>query len=149
MTSSTLFWLAAYALAMGYLESAVVVYLRLLYYPQGFVVGGVVLPPYTLRVEMVREAATIIMIGAVSLLSAGRLWRNGIAAFLYIFGIWDISYYIFLKILLGWPESLMTTDVYFLIPVPWVGPVVVPVLCSIAIILLSFALTMRGASSEK
>jgi hypothetical protein len=131
---SILIWLAVYAISMAYLESAVVVYLRLLYYPDGFVVGGAVLPDWTLGVEIGREAATILMIGAVSLVSARRSWLDRTANFFYVFGIWDIFYYVFLKVLLDWPESLLTTDVYFLIPVPWVGPVIVPVLCSILIV---------------
>ena len=51
-----------------------------------------------------------------------------------IFGIWDIFYYIFLKIFLDWPESYLTWDILFLIPLPWVGPVLAPVLVSLSLI---------------
>jgi hypothetical protein len=36
MKIKTIIWLAVFSMAMGYLESAVVVYLRKLYYPDGF-----------------------------------------------------------------------------------------------------------------
>ena len=139
-----LLWLGLYAVAMGYLESAVVVYLRLLYYPDGFVIASPVLPADTLAVEIGREAATIVMIGAIALVSAGRSWWERAAHFLYVFGIWDICYYVFLKVLLDWPESLLTTDVYFLIPVPWIGPVIVPLICSVAIITIALVIKTRG-----
>lgn len=46
-------------------------------------------------------------------------------------------YYVFLKLTLNWPQSLLTWDILFLIPVPWVGPVLAPVICSLTMILIS------------
>ena len=137
-----------FAIAMGYLEAAVVVYLRELYYPNGFYIKekvgfpfikfGLVeeLKPFSKKLiltELGREAATIIMLVTLSLI-AGNSIKSYIAYFLILFGIWDIFYYVFLKVILGWPESLSTTDVFFLIPVPWIGPVWLPVLLSLIII---------------
>ncbi len=137
-----------FAIAMGYLEAAVVVYLRELYYPDGFYIKekvgfpfikfGLVeeLKPFSKKLiltELGREAATIIMLVTLSLI-AGNSIKSYIAYFLILFGIWDIFYYVFLKVILGWPESLSTTDVFFLIPVPWIGPVWLPVLLSLIII---------------
>jgi hypothetical protein len=42
------------------------------------------------------------------------------------FGIWDLSYYLSLKLLIDWPASAWTWDILFLIPVPWAAPVLAP-----------------------
>lgn len=131
-----------FATAMGYLESAVVVYLRTLYYPDGFPIPvkiGIIpirftripefearMPQSILRTEIGREVATIVMLACLALL-VGETSLQVLGAFLLAFGVWDISYYIFLKVLIGWPESLKTLDVLFLIPVPWIGPVWLPI----------------------
>lgn len=121
--------LAAYAVAMALLEAAVVVYLRELYYPQGFFIRTAtdlaVIPSNILRVELWREAATIVMLAAVALLVFPSR-RGRILAFLWTFSVWDLGYYLFLYVFLAWPPSLGTTDVYFLIPWPWLGPVWFP-----------------------
>lgn len=122
-----------FAAAMGYLEAAVVVYLRLLYYPQGFDFPLVPLPPHVVGVEIAREAATLVM-----LVTAGALiGRTGWARFgwlCFLFGTWDIAFYAGLKATLGWPASLLTWDILFLIPVVWAGPVLAPLLTSVALI---------------
>jgi hypothetical protein len=76
---------------------------------------------------MTREVATLVMLATVALL-AGRDWRERAAALLWAFGIWDATYYLGLEILAQWPSSIVTQDVYFLLPVPWGGPVWVPLL---------------------
>ena len=129
-------WIVFFAIAMGYLESAVVVYLRELYYPEGFVFPLKAMTRNVAVTELYREAATLIMILAVSVLAAEfRLHR--FAWFLVVFGIWDIAYYVFLKLLLGWPESLFTTDILFLLPSIWTGPVIAPVINSLTMILVA------------
>ena len=145
-----------FAAAMGYLEAAVVVYLRELYYPEGFHIKekvgfpfikfGLVeeLKPFSKKLiltELGREAATIIMLVALSVI-AGNSVKSYIAYFLLLFGIWDFFYYVFLKVILGWPESLSTTDVYFLIPTPWIGPVWLPVLLSLIIIVVALVIIL-------
>ena len=131
---------------MAYLESAIVVYLRRLYYPQGFNFPLVIIDMPTLLLEIGREAATIVMLATVGI-AAGRTKVGKFAYFLYVFGVWDIFYYIWLKAFLDWPASLFTWDVLFLIPVPWVGPVLAPVTVALTMIgmgLVLLHLEQRG-----
>jgi hypothetical protein len=132
----TMLWLTVFSIAMGYLETSVVVYLRKLYYPDGFKFPLIPVPKDIAITEFWREAATIIMlIGAGAM--AGKNASQRFVFFLYSFAIWDIFYYLFLKVLLNWPESLFTWDILFLIPVPWVGPVIAPCMISLSMILLT------------
>ena len=121
---------------MGYMETAVVVYLRAIYYPNGFSFPLVNMNTSIAVTELSREAATIIMLAGIGIV-AGKNSTQRFAWFLYCFAIWDIFYYIFLKVLLNWPESLLTWDILFLIPLPWVGPVICPCIISLSMILLS------------
>jgi hypothetical protein len=84
-------------------------------------------------VELAREAATLIMLAAVPL-SYSRNHRQWIAGFMIGFGVWDLAFYATLKRTIGWPESLWTWDLLFLLPVPWSGPVLAPMLVSVSII---------------
>ena len=116
----------AFAIAMAHVETMIVVYLRRLYYPDGFRFPLVIIDTPTLLLELEREAATLVMLAAYGL-AAGRTKAGKLGNFLIAFGVWDIFYYVWLKVVLGWPASLLTWDVLFLIPVPWVGPVLAPV----------------------
>jgi hypothetical protein len=139
-------WLTAYAIAMAYLESAVVVYLRAIYYPRGFDFPLVPMPPDMAAIEVGREAATIIMLLGVSMLAGADRWERFLN-FCLTFGVWDLCYYAWLWIFIRWPPSLLTWDVLFLIPVPWIGPVLAPVLVSVALVvgsLLMLRLKTRG-----
>lgn len=129
----TLLLLFIFSIAMGFLESAVVVYLREIYYPHGFSFPLVSLEPQILITELLREAATLIMLLTVAIL-AGRNTAERFAYFLFCFAIWDIFYYVFLWMLIGWPASLLEWDILFLIPVPWAGPVLAPCLLSLTMI---------------
>lgn len=120
--------LFVYAVAMAFVESAVVVYLRLLI-PATRAATEVPFSALVYRTEVAREAATIVMLLAVAYLAFER-WSMRALAFLWIFAIWDFCYYVFLKLIIGWPESLATKDVLFLIPVPWIAPVWFPIACS-------------------
>ena len=131
-----LVWLLLWGVAFGYIESAVVVYLRALYYPEGFSFPLAPIDPSILKTEIVREGATIVLLWATAALSYKKL-QSRIAAFFILFGVWDIFYYIFLKIVLNWPASLSTWDILFLIPLPWAGPVWAPVLVSSGLIFFS------------
>lgn len=134
----TVFWLTFFSIAMGYLETSVVVYLRKLYYPNGFGFPLVGITQDIAVTEFWREAATIVMLLGAGIM-AGRNPMQRFVFFLYCFAVWDIFYYVFLYVLLGWPQSLFTWDILFLIPVPWVGPVLCPVLVSATMILLMCA----------
>lgn len=128
--------LGIFAIAMGFLEAIVVVYLRKLYYPDGFTFPLSAVPAKIISIELLREITTIIMLLCIAII-AGENYLQCFAFFLYTFGVWDIFYYIALKILLNWPTSLLTWDILFLIPVPWVGPVLAPVICSVIMILFA------------
>lgn len=121
-----------FAAAFGFVEAAAVVYLRsatgLL---SGFIQSNTSfqLPAGLATIEFLRELATIIMLVCVSLLSA-KSWKERSAVFLWTFAIWDIVYYAGLWLAIGWPTSLLSLDVLFLIPVPWFSQVWFPVLVS-------------------
>jgi hypothetical protein len=131
-----LLWLGIFAVAMGILEAIVVVYLRELYYPTGFVFPLNPIPPRILYTEILREACTIIILLSVAAVISRNIHLR-LSYFLFVFGLWDIFYYVGLKQLLGWPPSLLTWDILFLIPVTWTGPVLAPVVSSLTFIMLS------------
>jgi hypothetical protein len=87
-----------------------------------------------MRVEVLREAATLVMLAGVGL-AAGRSFVGRFSAFIVGFGVWDLTYYLFLKLLIGWPASVWTWDVLFLIPVPWAAPVLAPAIAAATMIL--------------
>lgn len=148
----TVLALLLFGTAFGYLEAAVVSYLRELHEParQRFYPGrspaelfplltleqvraAAPAQMQTLTIEIGREAATILMLAAIAL-AVARNSGEWAAAFVIAFGTWDITFYLFLKVLLDWPASIFTWDILFLLPVPWVGPVLAPVLVSAAMI---------------
>ncbi len=130
----TLAVVVVYAAAMAWVESAVVFYLRTMvdridpYQPNPLpIIGGLG------RAELVREAATLVMLAAVGLL-AGRSWRSRWGYAAVAFGVWDICYYLFLKVMCGWPRSLFDWDILFLLPLPWWGPVLAPMLIALLMV---------------
>jgi hypothetical protein len=135
-------WLAVFAVAMGFLEGIVVIYLRELYYPQGFDFPLKLMSPELVRIEWIREIATLIMLASVGIL-AGRNNLQRLFYFLFVFGVWDIIYYIALKLLIGWPASLLTWDLLFLIPWSWLGPVMAPAINSVTMILMALLIIGR------
>ncbi|MCL5003874.1 MAG: hypothetical protein M1352_01230 [Patescibacteria group bacterium] len=149
-------FLFVFGLTFAVIEAATVSYLRILVgpnFPQktypivlnlGFIAFGsaktsVLQPPAVNSIELAREAATLLMILSVSLLAARSLVRR-IGAFLIVFSLWDLFYYVFLRIFSGWPQSLWNTDVYFLLPAPWFGPVITPVILSTILFLVGLKL---------
>ncbi|KPL21490.1 MAG: hypothetical protein AMJ75_09895 [Phycisphaerae bacterium SM1_79] len=130
-----------FSIAFGYIEAAVVVYLREIFHPDGFTFPMTVFGdgPHWKRfllTEIGREAATIVLIFTGAWLF-GRNRQQRFAYFLVIFAVWDIFYYVWLKVLINWPASIMDWDILFLIPGTWASPVLYPVL--VAITLLVFA----------
>jgi hypothetical protein len=128
-------WTAVFAASLGFLEAIVVVYLRELYYPQGFNFPLTIFNERIFLTEIVRELCTLLILLAVGMV-AGSTSFTRFTYFLYAFGIWDIFYYVALKLFLHWPDTLMTWDILFLIPITWIGPVLAPLLCSMAMIVL-------------
>jgi hypothetical protein len=137
--------LTFWAIAFAFVEAAVVDYLRAIYYPIDK--GGFQFPLLTLDqvvamgdehwrrllIELGRELSTLIMLATMAI-AVGKTGREMWAYFLISFGVWDISFYLWLKLFLDWPSSVMTWDLLFLLPVPWVSPVLAPVLVSILMI---------------
>jgi hypothetical protein len=124
-----------FAVAMAWMESATVVYLRTLTSRiQPYQATPLPVSVGLGQTEIVREAATLIMLLTVGLL-AGRTWRSRLAYGMIAFGVWDIFYYVFLAIITGWPRSTLDWDVLFLIPLPWWGPVLSPVLIALLLVI--------------
>jgi len=129
-------WLvvALYAVAMAWFEAAAVYYLRSLFdridpyqpYP-------LPMADWFGEAELIREIATLIMLFTVGWL-AGATWRTRLGYSVVAFGVWDIFYYVFLRVMTGWPKSLLDWDILFLIPLPWWGPVWAPT--SIALLMI-------------
>jgi hypothetical protein len=126
-----------FAIAMGFFEAVVVIYLREIYYPGGFRFPLQTIAAHIARFELLRELSTIIMLVSFGIL-VGRNPYERLACFIYCFGVWDIFYYVFLKVLIGWPDSLLTWDILFLIPTIWVGPVLAPCINSLTMIAVAF-----------
>jgi hypothetical protein len=134
----------AFAIAMAWVEAACVYYLRVLVdriepyqanpLPDVGVLGSV---------ELVREAATLGMLLTVGML-AGRTWHKRLGYTAVAFGIWDILYYVFFRVMADWPTSLLGWDVLFLLPLPWWGPVVAPVLIAVLMIVWGTCATQLG-----
>lgn len=120
--------LSLFAVAMALLESAVVVYMRRLYYPDSplDLFPMQFLGQYDPILEFSREVATIVMIVAVALLAGQKTRTRQFAAFVFVFGTWDLFYYVWLKVLIGWPRNWLEWDVLFLIPAIWLGPWICP-----------------------
>jgi hypothetical protein len=156
-----IFTITVFALAFGFVEAAVVAYLRAaigllpgyhgtladvqrlsLSYQQAQSIGQ--FPESLLTIELFREAATVIMLVCVAFLAASRS-RERWAAFLWAFAIWDIAYYGGLWAIVRWPQSFKELDVLFLIPVPWLAQVWYPLLVS-ALTLLALAATKMRRS---
>jgi len=154
--------LLLFGISFGYLEAAVVVYLRAFYDPirqrihpergpndlfplitQEQLLAAGPENERRLVIELSRELATIAMLAGFALV-AGRNFNERMAAFAVTFGLWDISFYAFLKVMIHWPESPNTWDILFLIPLPWIGPVLAPVLVSAALIVCGFISLSRG-----
>ena len=137
-----------FACAMGLLEAICVVYLRRLTMPVGTAANHPATPPGTLPIEHIRETCTLIMLFTVAWMTASN-WRSRTAHFFFMFGIWDITYYVGLKWFAHWPVSWLQWDCLFLIPVPWYGPVLAPVLISSYLVLACCLFLAREHSETK
>jgi hypothetical protein len=138
--------LAIFGIAMAHFEGVVVVYLRK--------VLGILdsdsneesiekFPRRYLKIEMTREAATIVMLVVIAYITPGSLIEKGVF-FLWTFAFWDLFYYVSLYILIKWPPKLTTIDVLFLIPKPWIAPVWFPIgVSSLTILIISVLAILR------
>ncbi len=155
--------LVLFGVGFAYIEAAVVVYLREILQPvrQELLAGTrhhevfpllsseqlqAAGPKYVRAVmtELGRELATLLTLSAVALAIA-RNFRQWLAGFMIAFGVWDVFYYLFLRLLLGWPQSLLTWDVLFLLPTVWAGPVISPLLVAVSMIAAGVVILRREA----
>ncbi len=136
----------AFAIAMAWVEAASVLYNRALvdriepYQASPLPMNGALG-----NVELWREAATLVMIATLGLL-AGSTWRRRAGYAALAFGAWDIFYYVFLRLISGWPRTLLDWDILFLLPLPWWGPVLAPV--SIALVMIAWGTLATQSKSE-
>jgi hypothetical protein len=123
-----------FSAAFAFVEAMIVYYLRKLYYPDNSLFPlNIDIPSKVIYLEWVREFFTIVMLLVVALL-VGKKFKDKFAYFIYGFAVWDIFYYIWLKVTLNWPSYLIEWDVLFLIPIIWISPWFVPVLISLGLI---------------
>ena len=134
-----------FAAGMAWVEAACVYYLRVMvdrvqpYQPDPLPIHGVLG-----QVELVREGATLLMLAMIGML-AGRRWQARLGYAAIAFGAWDILYYVFLRVISGWPVSLFDWDILFLLPLPWWGPVLAP-LCIASLMIVWGTLVSARAS---
>ncbi len=131
-----LIWITLFSISMAFLESSVVVYLRELMYPEGFSFPLATIEGHLAVTEILREVSTLLMLVSIAFI-AGKTFSRTLAWFVYSFAIWDIFYYVFLKLLIDWPSSLLEWDILFLLPVTWTGPVISPLILCIMMISLA------------
>jgi len=127
-------WVVIFAIAMAFLEAAVVVYLRRLYGISDLILTVPPFDPQIARIELGRELTTLVMLLSFGWV-AGRKLQSRFGFALVAFGIWDIFYYLWLKVFIAWPTTLLDPDLLFLIPLPWWGPVIAPILISLLMIM--------------
>ena len=145
--AATLAWVAIFSVAFAFVEASVVIYLRALYYPEGFAFPLKLIPAGYLRVETAREVATIIMLATLGVIAGRRPWEK-FGFFLFAFGIWDMAFYAWLLGTVGWPGSLFEWDILFLIPLPWIGPVIAPLAISLLMTICGGMVVLRSAGER-
>ena len=138
---------AAFAVAMAFVEAAVVVYLRQIFYPDGFYFPLKTMTDGLIGVEFGRELATVVMLWTAAWLSGKIIWER-FGYFLFLFGVWDIFYYVWLKMAIDWPASLFDWDILFLIPLPWIGPVIAPIVISLLMIIFGYLIIRLYARGQ-
>ncbi|MEA1887613.1 MAG: hypothetical protein U9N72_10445 [Bacteroidota bacterium] len=136
-------WVTTFGVAMAFMESSIVIYLREILYPGGFDFPLATFEGSLAVTEIIREVSTLFMLVALAFI-AGKGFSTSFAWFVYCFAIWDIFYYVFLRLLIGWPATLFQWDILFLLPVTWTGPVITPlIVCilmiSLAVVILHYA----------
>ena len=143
-----LLWLTLFGVGFAMVEAAVVIYLRQLLHVEGSNITLSGIPRGIFTVEIIREFTTLVMLISVGVLAGSRpMGRFG--SFIIAFGVWDIFYYVFLSMFHGWPRSFLDWDLLFLIPVPWMAPVLAPVLVSCGLIFSGYWLLIREQQKKR
>lgn len=141
-------WMSLFAVAFAWIESAVVHYLHSQFYQDGFSFPLVPWPMKLTLIEVAREISTMIILAGAAYLAAGKWWSR-FAWFMFLMGVWDIFYYIWLLLFEGWPSSPFTMDLLFLVPVPWAGPVLAPVLVSIGLMICGVMVILTELTTSR
>lgn len=130
--------LTIFGIAMGFFETVVVVYLRMIPATLEFYILPLIphFPSEFMLIEQFREISTIVMLGSLALL-VGKSWWERLAVFLWIFAIWDLSYYVFLYFIIKWPSSILTIDVVSLVPITWYVPFISAIVVMIGFLMSS------------
>ena len=136
------FWLTLFAAAFALVEAAVVIYLRKLLQVEGSNINLFYIPQEIYFIETAREVATLVLLLSVGFL-AGQRPMGRFGSFIIAFGIWDILYYVWLATFHNWPKSLLDWDLLFLVPQPWMAPILAPVLVSVGLVFCGYWLLMR------
>jgi hypothetical protein len=139
----------AFAIAMAWVEAASVFYIRALVDRiEPYQANPLPINDTLGYVELWREAATLVMMAALGVL-AGSTWRRRAGYAALAFGTWDIFYYVFLRLMSGWPRTLLDWDILFLLPLPWWGPVLAPVcIASLMIVWGTLASQSRDSATD-
>lgn len=129
--------LLIFGIAMAFLESAIVIFLREIWGLKAlFPIQNIFENANNLKflkIEFGREIATVVMLISIACVLGRNAWQR-MAYLFFIFGVWDIFYYIWLWTLIGWPSSLVTWDVLFFVPYTLVAPVYAPVIVSLVLV---------------
>lgn len=126
-------WVSVFSIAMAYLEAAVVVYLRRVYGITNLILQVPLFDKEIAAIEVGRELTTLVMLLCIGWI-AGETFQSRVGFTFITFGLWDIFYYIWLRVFIGWPQSIIEPDLLFLIPLPWWGPVLSPVLIALLMV---------------
>ena len=146
-----------FAIAFGYVEAAVVAYIRAwMGMPRGLDYpavwrqlglpfdGASIYRPFSergvLSMELGREIATLALLAGAAYAAGRTAWERW-GVFWFTFAVWDLSYYAWLYLFTGFPRSLAATDIYFLLPRPLYGPVWLPLVGMPVVMALSLRLT--------
>ena len=148
MNSKKLISVSLFAIAMAYIEGAVVVYLRNLYGIEDLVLDFMPFNPQIALIEFCREIATLVLLLAIGW-TAGRSFQERMGFTFFAFGMWDIFYYGWLRIMINWPVTLLDMDLLFLIPFPWWSPVIAPVLIACLMIGWGILVVIKADKGKK
>ncbi len=144
---SKIFWVSVFSIAMAYLEAAVVVYLRRVYGIDDLILQ---VPPFDKQIaviELGRELTTLVMLLCIGWI-AGETFQSRVGFTFITFGLWDIFYYVWLRIFIGWPQSILEPDLLFLIPLPWWGPILAPVLIALLMVIGGIIAVIKVEKNE-
>lgn len=137
-----------FAIAMACIEAATVVYLRDVFGINDLMRDIPLYNPKIAPIELCRELATLVMLLTLGW-AAGKSLQSRLSFALFAFGVWDIAYYIWLRVFVDWPTSLLDMDLLFLIPLPWWGPIITPMLIACLMIIWGMIAVIKEEKGRK